>query len=263
MYWQLCLRALARTIIRSDRKESTSQFRRLTVVIPAQSLDLWKFSGWLTISGLYKTQPCAESGKLLTKKNEIENFMSQLDSSSSKQVLLPAGLTQRERALYKKLVQCTGMTSIPLAEFDRLWKQKASHSRHRAGHKPVAMTMPTRGIAASHPDVRRRTRLVQSDAQEYHGEGMMGEASLVVSRDIELCLPMNRQKHAVRDVWSRITSEDVRHKTTLKKAASASNLTTQSQQAPKSLIRQENLEHSQAYRTQAKKAVSDRSYKRH
>ncbi|KAK3691252.1 hypothetical protein RRG08_031516 [Elysia crispata] len=189
--------------------------------------------------------------------------MSQLDTSSSRQVQMPAGLTQRERAIYRKMLQCAGMNSISLAEFDRLWKQKVSQARHRSNEEPVAL--PKNRVPAAHvsQDARRAMRWGQSEAQEYHGESMIGAASLVASRELELCLPMNRQKHAVRDVWSRLTSEDMRHKTALKKTNSAPNVAWQSQHGSKALIKHENMENTHSYRTHATKALSERISKRY
>ena len=186
--------------------------------------------------------------------------MSRLDASSSRQqVQLPAGLTQRERAMYRKIAHCAGVTSIPLAEFDRLWKQKASHARHRVGEIPETGSFRDPGIHLPR-DVRRSKRLTQTEASDHKDVDIIGKTSLVATEDLELCLPMNRQKHAVRDVWSRITSEDMRHKTALKKTISASSVTARSQQRAKEVIRYRHTEKTQEHRTQDTK--SDKKFKR-
>ncbi|GFR64500.1 hypothetical protein ElyMa_001924200 [Elysia marginata] len=205
------------------------------------------------------------SSKLITQKNEIEDFLSSLDSSSPRQIQLPAGLTKRERAMYKKMAQCAGVSSIPLAEFDRLWKQKAFQARHNptqvSAHASLAIREP--GIQTSQ-DARRATRLRPFEMQDNKEEDMAGKASLVVSEGIELCLPMNRQKHAVRDVWSRITSEDMRHKTALKKIASSVSVASHYhyQQGTKGVARSEKTDKPQGYQAQSIKPFSDQNPKR-
>ncbi|GFN88096.1 hypothetical protein PoB_001460200 [Plakobranchus ocellatus] len=165
------------------------------------------------------------SGQLLTQKSEVEDFMSRLDTSASRHVLLPAGLSHRERSMYKKMVRCAGLSSMTLAEFDRALGQRIAHTRSRSCSRSAGKTLDTNSPSQ---DMRRPGKEAQLESFHDRREIRTDEPPVISTDDLELCLPMNRQKHAVRDAWSRIISDDMRHKMELKKTSSTPNASTQS-----------------------------------
>lgn len=184
------------------------------------------------------------SGKLITEKNEIEDFLSRLDPSLSKQIQMPAGLSKREKAMYKKMAQCAVMTSMSLAEFDRQRKRKIERKPTMLiSSNEISSTEPQGLQSLATHSTQNAKRGIRSHFLKTHDnkeDWAMPAASLVVSDDLKLCLPMNRQKHAVRDVWSRITSDDMRHKIAIKKTASSQSLTTQNKHMNSSVVIQSN-----------------------
>ncbi|KAK6989794.1 hypothetical protein BgiMline_013044 [Biomphalaria glabrata] len=129
----------------------------------------------------------SRSCKILTKKTAVEDFKTSIELSPPRLRTLPMGLSREEKEQYKQLLRNSNGVSMTLSELDR----KLADRRYRS----IQSVPKSKG--------QQEVSATQNEDNNEH---------LVDVGNWNSCLTINRQKHAARNAWSRVTSEDIKFK---------------------------------------------------
>ncbi|KAH9499124.1 hypothetical protein Btru_006752 [Bulinus truncatus] len=143
----------------------------------------------------------SRSFKILTKRTDVEDFKTNIDSSTPRLRTLPLGLSREEKEQYKQLLRSSNSVSMTLSELDKRLADRRN--------KNVLASVETSTGATCHNDLQH----------EQYSEQIVDVCQW------NSCLSINRQKHAARNAWSRATSDDIKYKNGGSKKQKTTNFT--------------------------------------